>query len=292
MTRTIDFAKALVNLSASVVANKTVKGLAGYYVGQGIAQMCTSAAVSRLTRRVYLVCEMRNAGYNRSGLLRVKFDTSDPLMETTDYVAAEKHYNYLRGQKKKVVLLADNPFCSVMTKSGCADIGRSGWLVLQSTSTHFSTAEHELKVIMKDGTMKEMSSKDIVMNINDIESLMDNITNEFGTHLRYKLVQKAKSHNVHRGDVVMYFHVHVDPVVDEVVNHDYIAEKNAEIARLRTALADSMKGNIDLVKQCEDLNQKRRDLLCEVEALKTKKNVKELVSADNGMPIEDDDELY
>lgn len=64
----------------------------------------------------------------------VEYDCTSPLMSTKDKVAARKHFDYLRGQGRKVALLVTDPFqlfaSSVANNHGFIDLSRSGLMVI------------------------------------------------------------------------------------------------------------------------------------------------------------------
>lgn len=91
----------------------------------------------------------------------VEYDCKSPLMVTKDAVAAKKHFDYLRGQGRKVALLVTNPFqlfaSSMADNKGYVPMCRSGLMpIMRSIDNDGKYSINNYQVIIKDAQTREL----------------------------------------------------------------------------------------------------------------------------------------
>ncbi len=269
MTTTMNtMINATINAVSAVAANKAAKNVAGFYAGKALSNLCASTAKCKLNDRVYLVCEMRHAGYKGDCAI-VKYNTDRPLMETVDLVAAEKFYNFCRSRKQPVILVTNSPFCNrIGSADGVeAEDYNSGWIILSTTGKGYRSEDHFMTVLFSDGHTDHISTKEVIDRLHEIEAEMINNTDRCGSHKRFTLRYKGRSNFAFRGVVKMHLVMQMNPITDGTSVDT--KEKDDEIRRLKKLVSESENAKEEIKSQCSEMNNKRREMLNEIEALKS-----------------------
>lgn len=91
----------------------------------------------------------------------VEYDCKSPLMVTKDAVAAKKHFDYLRGQGRKVALLVTDPFqlfaSSIANNEGYVPMCRSGLMpIMRSIDNEGKYSMNTYQIVIKDAQTREL----------------------------------------------------------------------------------------------------------------------------------------
>lgn len=153
---------ATINTASSAVSKRVQAAYIGYTAGCLAASLLKKKGVGNVIvdsydEVMYFVVRYREKVVEEDGrntIVTRYFDLRKPITVSSDVVVAKKSYDYSRGCKEKVALLATDPFqrsVSDVTNGGVIPFNRSGLFLLSiANSRNTSYAVEQSYNVMKD----------------------------------------------------------------------------------------------------------------------------------------------
>lgn len=152
---------ATINTASSAVSKRVQAAYIGYTAGCLAASLLKKKGVGNVIvdsydEVMYFVVRYREKVVEEDGrnaIVTRYFDLRKPITVSSDVVVAKKSYDYSRGCKEKVALLATDPFqrsVSDVTNGGVIPFNRSGLFLLSIANSRTTVLAVECYNVMKD----------------------------------------------------------------------------------------------------------------------------------------------